>query len=146
MSRVRLYKQHPAAKLPTYATEGSACVDLYSRSPVWIEPGTIAVVDTGICVILEPDWCMQILSKSGLASKGIYVLNAPGIIDSDYRASIKVIVHNVSDRPYQILQGDKIAQGMITPVYEFDYEELTSEQFYADVTARGEGGLGSTGR
>jgi dUTP pyrophosphatase len=85
-------------------------------------------------------WKGEIYSRSGLASKGIFVGNSPGKIDSDYRGEIKVIIHNTRREIVGIHAGDRIAQFEINPVHDIEWEEGE-----LDETDRGEGGFGSTG-
>jgi len=128
------------AQIPTKATQGSAAYDLYATENVYIPHGETAVVSTGLSMQIPDGWKGEIYSRSGLASKGIFVANSPGKIDSDYRGEIKVILHNTRREIVGIHAGERIAQFEINPVYPIDWEEgeLTD-------TDRGEGGFGSTG-
>jgi dUTP pyrophosphatase len=86
---------------------------------------------------------MQVRARSGLALKeGLAVLNAPGTIDSDYRGEVKIILANLSDRPFTVTRGMRIAQLVLAPFVRCDWAEVAS----LDDTARGAGGFGSTGR
>lgn len=85
---------------------------------------------------------MQIRSRSGLAlKKGVFVLNSPGTIDSDYRGQVGVILFNTSSEPFYINVGDRIAQAVVAPVSWVTFEEVEN----LDGTERGSGGFGSTG-
>ncbi len=129
---------------PTYATSGSAGADLRAclDHAVTIASGERLTISTGVWLELPAGYEGQIRPRSGLAAgHGITLLNAPGTIDSDYRGEVRVIVVNLSDEPYTIRAGDRIAQLVIAPVRQvtFTTADLTD-------TGRGEGGFGSTGR
>lgn len=130
---------------PSYATEGSAGVDLKANidEPITLAPLQRVVVPTGLRIALPKGTEAQVRPRSGLAAKhGITVLNTPGTIDADYRGEVGVILINLSDKDFVINPGERIAQ-MILACYErFEWEDV--EQL--DSTSRGEGGLGSTGR
>lgn len=130
---------------PSYATEGSAGVDLKANidEPITLAPLQRVVVPTGLRIALPKGTEAQVRPRSGLAAKhGITVLNTPGTIDADYRGEVGVILINLSDKDFVINPGERIAQ-MILARYEcFEWEDV--EQL--DSTSRGEGGLGSTGR
>jgi len=129
---------------PTYATSGSAGADLRARlpQPVTLVPGERSALPTGVWLEIPVGYEGQVRPRSGLAARhGITLLNAPGTIDSDYRGEVKVILVNLSDEPYTIRAGDRVAQLVIAPVHQvtFTAAELTESE-------RGEGGFGSTGR
>jgi len=127
---------------PKYATEGSAGFDLASIEDATIRPGDRAIIETGIYCKIPEGYELQIRSRSGLAAKhGIMVLNSPGTIDSDYTGQIKAILYNSGRDEFRIQKGDRIAQGVLSKVYqaEFNIVDVLSE------TVRGSGGLGSTG-
>ena len=130
--------------MPTYAAPGDAGADLRAALPlgmVTIYPGERKKICTGMRVAVPEGYEMQIRSRSGLAYSGIVVANSPGTIDSGYRGEIGVILCNISDTPYAVHHGYKIAQAVIAPVVRAEFE-LVSE---LDETERGEGGFGSTG-
>ena len=133
--------------MPTYATDGSAAVDLRAaieeNDPVTIAPGARAKIPTGIAIALEDANVVAVLAaRSGLAIKsGINLANGIGVIDSDYRGEISVGLYNASDVPFTVHRGDRIAQLMFLPVYAANLIEAEA----LDETARGEGGFGSTG-
>ena len=130
--------------LPKYATEFSAGMDLYAflDNPLIIKPMERVLVPTGIYIELPEGYEAQIRPRSGLAIKhGITVLNTPGTIDADYRGEIKVILINLSDKPFEIKSGDRICQ-MVFKKYE--KAELVQVETL-DETERGEGGFGHTG-
>ena len=131
--------------LPEYQTPLSAGLDIRANldESVTLRPLARAMIPTGLFVEL-PEGCeMQIRPRSGLAAKhGITVLNSPGTIDADYRGAIKVILVNLSNEPFTIESGERIAQ-MIVARYE-QIEWLPVEELGA--TERGAGGFGSTGK
>lgn len=137
---------HSLGELPQHATRGSAGVDLAAAlpadEPVTLRPGGRALVPTGLALALPVGTEGQVRPRSGLAAKhGVTVLNSPGTIDADYRGEVKVILINLSDAPFTIRRGDRIAQLVIAPVMPVRFH--TAEAL--DATDRGTGGFGSTG-
>ena len=132
--------------LPSYATGGSAAMDLRAcvSEPVVIAPGARVVVPSGIAIALpSSEYVALLFARSGLAAKGgVCLANGVGVIDSDYRGEIGVALLNTGSDPYTILPGDRIAQLMVTPVVQ-PAVELVEE---LPETTRGAGGFGSTGR
>jgi len=124
-----------------YAKEGDAGFDLYSSLNYIVKPSNVMIVETGVCFEIPKGYHIEIRPRSGLAVKGLTVVNSPGTIDSGYRGEIKVILGNVGSEPVLINQGDRIAQAVLikheTAKFEFVKELSDSE--------RGEGGFGSTG-
>lgn len=134
------------AKAPEYATPSSAAVDLRAAlegKSVVIASGERALIPTGIAISPQrSDVVAVIAARSGLASKkGINLANGIGVIDADYRGEISVALYNCSDIPFEINDGDRIAQMMFLPVIRADFEVADE----LDKTERGEGGFGSTG-
>lgn len=130
---------------PSYATEKSAGMDLKANidAPVTLGPLDRALVPTGLYIALPDGTEAQIRPRSGLAAKyGISVLNAPGTIDADYRGEIKVILVNLSNEPFVINPGERIAQMVVAEYAKVEWNEVE----VLDQTPRGEGGFGSTGR
>lgn len=128
---------------PSYVTEGAACMDICAAVSKVIPARSAYPVPTGFAVEVPEGYEMQVRSRSGLAAKqGVHVLNAPGTIDSDYRGEIFVILHNTSKKDFDVSRGERIAQIILKPVERFDVAEVDE----LSDTARGEGGLGSTGR
>lgn len=131
--------------LPAYETVASAGMDLRANieTPVLIPPMQRAIVKTGLFIELPIGYEAQVRPRSGLAAKhGITVLNSPGTIDADYRGEIAVILVNLSTDPFEIKNGDRIAQ-MVIAKHEravWQIAETLSE------TDRGAGGFGSTGK
>lgn len=134
------------AKTPDLANADDAGFDLRALEDGEIYKEQTKVVGTGLAVEIPRGYAGFVQSKSGLASKGIFVTNSPGLIDAGYRGEIKVILTNLgaADYPYKYKAGDKIAQIVFLPIEsphlkEVDYAELSE-------TERGTGGLGSSGR
>lgn len=131
-------------EVPAYATELSAGVDLHANldSSVILKPLERAMVPTGLYMSIPAGYEGQVRPRSGLAAKkGITVLNTPGTIDADYRGEIKVILVNLSNDPFEIVPGERIAQMVFAKHEVADFVEVES----LDETVRGEGGFGSTG-
>ena len=134
------------ARLPVYGSSQAAgadlCACLGNGNSMVIEPHKWAMVPTGIRIALPVGYEAQIRPRSGLAAKrGITVLNTPGTVDSDYRGEVKVILINHSDVPFEINDGDRIAQMVIARHETATFDVVSS----LDETQRGEGGFGSTG-
>lgn len=130
------------SRLPSYAHEGDAGLDLFSSKEIMIQPSQSALVPTGISIQLPTGTEAQIRPRSGLALKHqITVLNSPGTIDAGYRGEIGVILINHGQDTFKIDIGMKIAQMVIQPVIRVNVEVEEN----LDVTTRGEGGFGSTG-
>lgn len=131
--------------LPNYQTEASAGMDLRANLPEGnLKIGTLEriLVPTGLFMELPLGFEAQIRPRSGLAYKhGITVLNSPGTIDADYRGEIKVLLVNLSNEPFEIVHGERIAQMIIAEHEQVDWEE-TSE---LTDTVRGAGVYGHTG-
>ena len=143
---LKIKKLKPNAKIPQRATDGSAGMDLYAciDSSIALAPQQLAVVPTGIAIELPDNSCAAFLyARSGLGVKhGICLSNGVGVIDSDYRGEICAGLCNVSDKPYDIEPGERIAQMVIAPVLTPD---ITEADELSD-TLRGAGGFGSTGK
>lgn len=130
---------------PFYATEKSAGMDLKAdiAEPIVLGPLERAMIPTGLYIALPDGTEAQVRPRSGLAAKhGISVLNAPGTIDADYRGEIKVILVNLSNEPFTVNPGERIAQMVIARYEKVEWDEVE----VLDETERGEGGFGSTGR
>lgn len=132
-------------ELPTYATKGSAGMDLRAnlQEDVVIAPGERKLISTGLKISLPVGYEAQIRPRSGLAlKKGVTVLNSPGTVDSDYIGDIGVILINHGEDNFTVANGDRIAQMVIAKheVVEFEQVERLEE------TERGSGGFGSTGK
>ncbi len=132
-------------ELPRRATSGSAGLDLRAciDAPMTLEPGQAQLVPTGIAIHLgDPSLAAMLLPRSGLGHKhGIVLGNLVGLIDSDYQGQVMVSMWNRGGSPYTIQPGERIAQMVVVPVVQVDFEVV--EEFAASV--RGAGGFGSTG-
>lgn len=130
--------------LPCYQTEDAAGMDIRAAltSPIVLKPLERVVVKTGLFLEIPKGYEVQIRPRSGLAAKhGITVLNSPGTIDADYRGEIGVILVNLSNEPFTIENGERVAQMVVAK-----YEKATFEQVQnLSETERGTGGFGSTG-
>jgi dUTP pyrophosphatase len=131
--------------LPSFATVNSAGVDLRANSanPITLGPLERTIIGTGLKMALPEGFEAQVRPRSGLAAKhGLSVLNAPGTIDADYRGEIGVILVNLSNEPFTIQPGERIAQLVIAK-----YEQVRWKlEETLDTTERGAGGFGSTGK
>ena len=145
MVKILIKKFNKNIKLPVYKTSGSSGMDLvaYIKSKININPGKRAIIPTGIAVAIPKNYEIQIRPRSGLAAnKGISVLNTPGTIDSDYRGEIKIILINLSKKPFVVKSGDRVAQMILCPVTKGKLQEVK----ILPKTVRGKGGFGSTGK
>ena len=128
--------------LPDYATAHAAGLDLVAAADVEIAPMGRAAVPTGVAIALPEGYEGQVRPRSGLAARhGVTVLNAPGTIDADYRGEVQVILVNLGPEPFAVSRGMRVAQLVIAPVMRAALVEADR----LDATARGAGGLGSTG-
>ena len=131
-------------QLPSYATELSAGMDLRANldAPIELQPLQRALVPTGLFMALPEGYEAQVRPRSGLAiKKGITVLNSPGTVDADYRGEVCVILVNLSNEPFTITDGERVAQMVIAR-----HEQVTwCECDVLDETERGAGGFGHTG-
>lgn len=132
-------------ELPRYETEQSAGMDLRANldSPVTLQPLERKLIPTGLRIALPVGYEAQIRPRSGLALKyGISLLNTPGTIDADYRGEIGVIMVNLSQEPFVVNDGERIAQMVIARHEQAEWVAVD----VLDATERGEGGFGHTGR
>ena len=129
---------------PFYATVNSAGMDLKANieEPITLAPLQRAMVPTGLYIALPEGTEAQVRPRSGLAAKhGVTVLNTPGTIDADYRGEIKVILVNLSNEPFTINPGERIAQMVVARYEKVEWDVVDT----LDQTERGAGGFGSTG-
>ena len=143
--QVKIKKLDERAKMPVYGTEYSAGADLYSMEgdSVTIKPHTTAMIKLGFAIEIPEGYAGLIFARSGLASKrGLAPANKVGVVDSDYRGEVCVVLHNHGQEAQTIENGDRIAQLVITPVLQPAYEAARE----LDDTARSSGGFGSTGK
>ena len=134
--------RHP---LPEYATIQRAGMDLRAslEEPLTLAPMERRLIPTGLFIALPDGYEAQIRPRSGLAlKKGITLLNTPGTIDADYRGEIGVIMVNLSDTQFEVCDGDRIAQMVVSRYEKAEWQEVDE----LDVTCRGEGGFGHTGK
>lgn len=130
--------------LPAYATALSAGMDLRANidAPITLQPLERQLVPTGIYIALPPGHEAQIRPRSGLATKhGITVINAPGTVDADYRGELRVSLVNLSNEPFTIEDGERIAQMIVARHETVEWNPVED----LDETERGAGGWGSTG-
>lgn len=134
--------KHP---LPQYATPLSAGLDLRANidTPITLQPLQRCLVPTGLYIALPEGYEAQVRPRSGLAiKKGITVLNSPGTIDADYRGEMCIILVNLSNEPFVIEDGERVAQMVIARHEQAEWEETDT----LDETERGAGGFGHSGK
>ena len=153
-TRIGFKKVHPDAKIPTYAHEGDAGMDVYAVEDILLDLNTPTLVKTGLIADIPRGVEIQVRPRSGLALKGVTVFNAPGTIDCKYRGEIGVVLYAVKGTPvvsgenhvshagqFWIHKGDRIAQLVVAPVTRCEAFEVSE----VGETDRGTGGFGSTG-
>lgn len=140
---VRIALLHPDAKQPVYARAGDSGFDLLTLTDVTILPGAVAKIPLGLAFEIPEGLEIQVRSRSGLSSKLVTVANSPGTVDSGYRGEVAVLLHNQGSADYTAAAGDKIAQGVLVPVFKAVFVEMPIEDLSA--TDRGAGGFNSTG-
>lgn len=136
---------HSPFDLPAYATAASAGMDLRADLKEPLVLGTLerAMVPTGLHIELPVGYEAQVRPRSGLAAKhGISIVNAPGTIDADYRGEIKVILVNLSNEPFTVNPGERIAQMVVARHETVEWEPVDA----LEESGRGAGGFGSTGK
>ena len=134
--------------LPAYASASAAGLDLRANltEPIVLQPLERKLIPTGLFIELPGDCEAQVRPRSGLALKhGITVLNSPGTIDADYRGEIGVILVNLSNEPFEIQPGERIAQMVIAKFQQVELQEVSSKDELSD-TERGAGGFGHSGK
>jgi dUTP pyrophosphatase len=134
----------PAARPPARAHDGDAGFDLHAAEPARLGPGQRASVGTGLAVAIPEGLAGLVLPRSGLAARhGIALVNAPGLIDSGYRGELRVLLLNTDrSRSFEVAEGDRIAQLLLVRAESPGLEEADD----LGLTARDEGGFGSSGR
>jgi dUTP pyrophosphatase len=130
----------PGAKLPERAHPSDAGADLFSLESYEIYPGEQKLVDTGVAVKIPRGFAGFIYNRSSQGKRGITIPHSVGVIDADYRGNLKVLLKNISEDPYLVKQGDRIAQLVVQRV------ELPTFRDAWNDTQRGTGGFGSTGQ
>ena len=145
MVKILVKKLDNNAQLPIYKTSGSSGMDFVAnnKKKIIIKPGKTAMIPTGIAIAIPEGYEIQIRPRSGLAAKnGITVLNTPGTVDSDYRGEIKIILINLSKKPFVVKLGNRIAQMILCPIIKGKLQEVRN----LPKTLRNKGGFGSTGK
>ncbi len=144
--KIKFLDNNKEKQVPFYATEGSAGMDLKAviDEPITLGPLDKALIPTGIAISLPgPEYGAFLFARSGLAAKhGITLANCVGVVDSDYTGEIKVALVNLSNTPYTIENGERVAQMVIMEVAKANFT-VTDE---LEKTERGSGGFGSTGK
>ncbi len=142
--RVEFKKLRPDAVIPKYMTDGAAGLDLTAAidQAIELQPRQRRLIPIGLAVAIPPGFEGSVRPRSGLAIKyGISLVNSPGVVDSDFRGELQVIVINHGEEPFLIKPGERIAQMVIAPVAQAEVVEVAE----LSATARGTGGFGSTG-
>lgn len=142
---IKIKRVHPRAQLPTLGSERSNCFDIRAvldGPAVTIPPGGQGLFDTGLIFQCPDGWSMDVHSRSGMGIKHrVRLSNCTGIIDEDFRGTLKVALHNDSPEPYTVSDGDRICQARLVESHRYSFEFVDE----LDTTERGAGGLGSTG-
>jgi dUTP pyrophosphatase len=136
---------HPAARVPERARDGDAGYDLRTLEAFELAPGARRLVGTGIALAIPPGMAGLVLPRSGLAARhGVTTLNAPGLIDPNYRGEVKVVVHNAGAERYAAQAGDRIAQLLLVPFCSPPLRVV--DALPPGAGGRGANGFGSSGR
>jgi len=131
--------------IPEYSTKGSAGMDIRAaiENEIVLKSGEFTLVPTNLIFEIPEGYEIQVRPRSGLAIKqGITVLNSPGTIDSDYRGEVKIILINLGEDDYKISRGERIAQLVVSKVYQAKFSEVAN----LNDSHRGEGGFGHSGK
>ena len=140
--KIKIKKLDQKAVIPTRGSDAAAGVDLHAPKALVIHPNSNGVVSTGLAVEIPDGYFGAIFARSGMATrKGLRPANCVGVIDSDYRGEIKVVLHNDSDIIRPVQEGDRVAQLVILPYEPIEFDEVDE----LNDTDRGIGGFGSTG-
>jgi dUTP pyrophosphatase len=141
LPKIPIKRINDNVKFPTKAHNTDAAWDIYSNETLTLHHNEIKIIKTGLIIELPKDFEAQIRCRSGMATKGISVVNSPGTIDAGYRGEIGVILRNNNERPYEINTGDRIAQMVIQQNFPFYFKVVND----VNDTTRGDGGFGSSG-
>jgi dUTP pyrophosphatase len=136
---------HAPQNLPAYATPGSAGMDLQAAidTPWTLAPMERRLIPTGFIILVPEGYEAQVRARSGLSVKhGVTLINGVGTIDSDYRDELKIALVNLSDAPYTVTPGQRVAQLLVAPVHRITWQTVEASEVAG--TAR-QGGFGSTG-
>lgn len=131
--------------IPKYQTAGASGLDLHANveKPITLKKNDIALIPTGLYLEIPEGYEAQVRSRSSLALRhGIFCLNSPATIDSDYRGELKIILASLTEEPFTINFGDRIAQIVFSKVEKVEFEEVEN----LSDSVRGEGGFGSTNK
>lgn len=140
---VKIKKLHKDAIIPTYATPGSACFDIYALSNGFVSPNNPATIQTGLAFEIPENHVMLVFSRSGHGFKnGVRLANCAGVIDSDYRGELLVKLASNGAGCLDVAYGERIAQAMIIPYEQVSFELVDG----LSSTGRGTGGFGSSGK
>lgn len=145
MEKISVKLLRPSARIPTYGTEASAGADLYAcmQDKVEVGPGQSVMIPTGIAMEIPKGYAGLVFARSSMGAKrGLAPANKVGVIDSDYRGEIRVVLHNHSGEPQSVEPGERVAQLLIVPVFTPGFQEAEK----LSDTSRGAGGFGSTGK
>ena len=137
---IKVKRIQRSAKLPAYSHVGDAGLDLFSSIDLVLESVEVKPVSTGIKMAVPQGYVGLVWDKSGISLKGVHRL--AGVVDSGYRGEVKVVMINLSDTPFVVEKGMKIAQMLIQPVENVDVTEVDE----LEDSTRGEDGFGSTGK
>jgi dUTP pyrophosphatase len=144
MTRIRIRRLSPSARLPRYETAGAAGFDLSASQDMTVQPGEVTLVPTGLVIELPLGTFLGIFARSSTPlRRGLMVANGVGVVDPDYcgpNDEVKIEVYNFTARPVQIKAGDRIAQGILMPAVRVEWEEAT------ELRTDSRGGFGATGR
>jgi dUTP pyrophosphatase len=144
MPKVRIRRLDPSVELPRYATAGSAAFDLAASEAMTIAAGEVRLVPTGLVIEVPPGMFLGVFARSSTPlKKGLMVANGVGVVDADYCGptdEVKVLVINVTSAPVEVRKGDRIAQGILLPSPQIEWEEVD------ELAATSRGGFGGTGR
>jgi dUTP pyrophosphatase len=146
IDEIGVLAQH-SSLMPSRSNNGDAGADLHASTSLILEAGESRLVPTGIQIKIPYGYVGLVHPRSGLALRhGITVLNAPGTVDHGYQGEVGVILYNTSEDPFEIKQGDRIAQLVIQKVELSTFVQLTEDEYYIGTDSeRGTGGFGSTG-
>lgn len=139
---INIKRLSDSAKIPTYATAGAACFDLYASDSIAVPAGRAGTIKTDVSFEVPDGHVMLVFSRSGHGFKnGVRLSNCTGVIDSDYRGEVMVRLQNDSRDDFNVMLGDRVAQAMILPVEQVVFNELGE----LTETKRGKKGFGSSG-
>lgn len=140
--KVNVKKLDPKAQLPVYGTEGAACFDIHALEADTIFPNCIGKIETGLAFEVPENHVMLLYGRSGHANKGLSLANCVGVIDSDYRGELIVMLRNNTSMMFRVAKGERCAQAMIIPTFSCEFNQVDTLL----KTKRDTGGFGSTGK